>query len=105
MPRNPPNILFEFRKQYDEETREVIRMDILFAEKLVWSAKKIGAVYGVKKERGTGVKIMTVPPHYEDNGKRLRNMKVARRAATRYMKWASSQLYLLSQNVLLEEAD
>ena len=105
MPKPPAKVLFEYNKTYDPDTGEVIMIDLQFAEKMVFTAKTIGRVYGVMQEKGKGVRIHTIPTWYEAHNKRVNTMKGARRELVRYMKWASSELYLLAAEVGLEEAD
>lgn len=105
MPKPPAKVLFEYNKTYDPETKEVIMIDLQFAEKMVFTAKTIGKVYGVMQEKGKGIRIQTIPTWYEAHNKKVKTMKGARRELVRYMKWASSELYLLAAEVALEEAD
>lgn len=98
MPRKPPQILFEREFVYDENTKEVLQIIFRVAEKIVWHARLNGRVYGVQQVKRKGVSIMAVPPWHEDNGRTVKNMDIAHRRLSRFMKWVSAELYMLAED-------
>lgn len=97
--------LVDYEVIYDPDSKEVVEIKFRIGGKIIWQAKQNGTRYGVKKQRLYGVTITCIPRTYEQNNKVVRTMKIARKELSRYLKWMSTEVYLQSQYIFLEQIE
>jgi hypothetical protein len=96
--------LYEVIKKRNDEG-ETIRMDLRIAGRIVFTAKRVGMVHGVKhrkKERGYSV-VCTAQPETCEYNRNVKNMVYAERLLCQYLKYFASHLYIESSRRLKEE--
>ena len=96
--------LYEVIKKRNDEG-DTIRMDLRIAGRIVFTAKRVGMVYGVKhlkKEQGYNV-VCTAQPEECEYNRNVKNMVFAERLMCQYLKFFASHLYIESNRRLKEE--